>query len=280
MSCGLRLEYLLRDRPCDPAVTPADYDMLCVKSGGAELYGEILWPDGGFQGPRPCVLLCHGYPGVARNDDLAAALRRVGCVVAVMHHRGAWGSQGKYLVSNCVEDAAVLAAYMRSPAFYKTYHTDPDALFLIGHSMGGSSVLQAARRIRGLRGLVLLTPYDPTAYLRQGREEALLPLLETGRILHSDGLDVILRDMRAHVEEYPFAKAFSDVKDQNLLFITGTLDTIAPAWMVTPLWEQLAAHPTSAVQRLVELPAAHGLCGCRIAASEAVAAVMDDVLTG
>ena len=61
MSCDLKLEYLLRDRPYDPAVAPADYDMLCVKSGGAELYGEILWPDGGFQGPRPCVLLCHGY---------------------------------------------------------------------------------------------------------------------------------------------------------------------------------------------------------------------------
>lgn len=280
MSCGLRLEYLLRDRPYDPVATPADYDMLCVKSGGAELYGEILWPDGGFQGPRPCVLLCHGYPGTARNDDMAAALRRVGCVVAVMHHRGAWGSQGKYLVSNCVEDVAALAAYMRSPAFCETYHTDPDALFLIGHSMGGSNVLQAARRTRGLRGLVLLTPYDPTAYLRQGREEALLPLLETGRILHSDGLDAILWDMRAHVEEYPFAKAFPDVKDQNLLFITGTLDTIAPTWMVTPLWEQLTAHPASVVQRLVELPAAHGLCGCRIAAIEAVAAFMNDVLTG
>ena len=278
MKKALELEYLFRDRPYDPAVSPADYDMLCVKSGGAELYGEIMWPDGGFQGPRPCVLLCHGYPGVARNDDLAAALRRIGCVVAVMHHRGAWGSQGKYLISNCVEDAAALAAYMRTPAFCERYHTDPDALFLIGHSMGGNSVLQAARRVKGLRGAVLLTPYDPTAFLRQGGAEAVMPLLETGRILHSDGLDAILRDMWEHIEEYPFAKAFPEVKDQNLLFITGTLDTIAPAWMVTPLWEQLSAHPTRAVQRLVELPAAHGLCGCRIAAIEAAAAFLDDVL--
>ena len=278
MKKALELEYLFRDRPYDPAVSPADYDMLCVKSGGAELYGEIMWPDGGFQGPRPCVLLCHGYPGVARNDDLAAALRRIGCVVAVMHHRGAWGSQGKYLISNCVEDAAALAAYMRTPAFCERYHTDPDALFLIGHSMGGNSVLQAARRVKGLRGAVLLTPYDPTAFLRQGGAEAVMPLLETGRILHSDGLDAILRDMWEHIEEYPFAKAFPEVKDQNLLFITGTLDTIAPAWMVTPLWEQLSAHPTRAIQRLVELPAAHGLCGCRIAAIEAAAAFLDDVL--
>lgn len=278
MKKALELEYLFRDRPYDPAVSPADYDMLCVKSGGAELYGEIMWPDGGFQGPRPCVLLCHGYPGVARNDDLAAALRRIGCVVAVMHHRGAWGSQGKYLISNCVEDASALAAYMRTPAFCERYHTDPDALFLIGHSMGGNSILQAARRVKELRGAVLLTPYDPTAFLRQGGAEAVMPLLETGRILHSDGLDAILRDMWEHIEEYPFAKAFPEVKDQNLLFITGTLDTIAPAWMVTPLWEQLSAHPTRAVQRLVELPAAHGLCGCRIAAIEAAAAFLDDVL--
>ena len=278
MKKALELEYLFRDRPYDPAVSPADYDMLCVKSGGAELYGEIMWPDGGFQRPRPCVLLCHGYPGVARNDDLAAALRRIGCVVAVMHHRGAWGSQGKYLISNCVEDVSALAAYMRTPAFCERYHTDPDALFLIGHSMGGNSVLQAARRVKELRGAVLLTPYDPTAFLRQGGAEAVMPLLETGRILHSDGLDAILRDMWEHIEEYPFAKAFPEVKDQNLLFITGTLDTIAPAWMVTPLWEQLSAHPTRAVQRLVELPAAHGLCGCRIAAIEAAAAILDDVL--
>ena len=44
MSEQLSLEYLFKDRP--PAATPADYDMLCVKVGGAELYGELMWPDG------------------------------------------------------------------------------------------------------------------------------------------------------------------------------------------------------------------------------------------
>ena len=68
MSEQLSLEYLFKDRP--PAATPADYDMLCVKVGGAELYGELMWPDGNYKKDRPCVILCHGYPGVARNDDL------------------------------------------------------------------------------------------------------------------------------------------------------------------------------------------------------------------
>ena len=279
MTKQLALEYLFSDRPYDPAFPPADYDMLCVKSGESELYGEIMWPDGSYGGQRPCVILCHGYPGVARNDDLAFALRRIGCVVVVMHHRGAWGSQGNYLVSNCVQDVVNLFVHVHSPAFCETYRTDPSAVFLIGHSMGGNSVLQAARRLKGVRGLILLTPYDPTRFLREGKDAALLPLLHTGRILHSDGLDAILRDIRGHLEDYAIDNAFPDICDQNICCFTGTLDTIAPPWMVMPLWSQLAAHKTDAIQRLIEFPATHGLCGSRIAVIQKVARFLDDVLT-
>lgn len=278
MTQQLDLAYLFRDRPCDPAVFPADYDMLCVKSGEDELYGEIMWPDGAWGGHRPCVILCHGYPGVARNDDLAFALRRIGCVVIVMHHRGAWGSQGSYLVSNCVQDVVNIFAHVRSPAFRETYHTDPGAVFLMGHSMGGNSVLQAARRLKEVRGLVLLAPYDPTAFLRAGEESAILPLLRTGRILRSDGLEAILRDIRGHLEDYAFENAFPDLQDQNICCFTGTLDTIAPPWMITPLWSRLAARKTDAVQRLIELPAAHGLCGSRITVIQETARFLADVL--
>lgn len=278
METQLALEYLFKDRPYDPGIPPADYDMLCVKSEGSELYGEILWPDGGYQGPRPCVILCHGYPGVARNDDLAFALRRIGCVVAVMHHRGAWGSQGNYLISNCVRDVVNLCAHVQSPGFRAAYRTDPNALFLIGHSMGGNSVLQAARRVKNIRGLILLTPYDPTRFLREGNVEALMPLLRTGKILRSDGLEAILRDICAHLDDYAFENAYSNVRDRNICCFTGSLDTIAPPWMVTPLWSRLAAHKTDAVQRLIELPAAHGLCGSRIAVIQEAARFLNDVL--
>lgn len=273
----LRLEYLFTDPPYDPSAAPADYDMLCLESGGAELYGEIMWPDGSFQGNRPCVILAHGYPGVARNDDLAFALRRTGCVVVTVHHRGAWGSQGKYLTSNCVQDVINLCAYVQSPPFCAKYHTDPGALFLVGHSMGGNSVLQAARHVGGIRGVVLLTPYDPTRLLRDGNEAGLMPLLQTGYILHSDGLDAILRDMQVHLDEYAFENAYPDVKDQNICCITGTLDDIAPREMVAPLWARLSAHETAAIQRLVELPVAHGLCGSRITVIQTVAQFLSDV---
>lgn len=169
MNRRLQLEYLFKDRPYDPNVSPADYDMLCAESGGARIYGEILWPDGGFAEPRPCVLLSHGYPGVARNDDLAFALRRIGCVVVVLHHRGAWGSEGQYLVSHCVEDVIRVYEQIRSPAFCQQYCVDPNAIFLAGHSMGGNSVLQAARRAPGRPGA------DPAGPLRPHLAPALRP---------------------------------------------------------------------------------------------------------
>ena len=37
MNRRLQLEYLFKDRPYDPNVSPADYDMLCAESGGARI---------------------------------------------------------------------------------------------------------------------------------------------------------------------------------------------------------------------------------------------------
>lgn len=276
MADHLSLEYLFQDRP--PAAEPADYDMLCVKAGGAELYGEIMWPDGSCRKDRPCVILCHGYPGVARNDDLAFALRRIGCVVLTPHHRGAWGSQGMYLISNCVEDVACLYHDVQSEDFRKKYRIDPHAVFLIGHSMGGNSVLQAARKLKNLRGLVLLAPYDPTRFLRDGNEASLRALLETGYILHSGGMDAILEDLKRHLEDYAFESVYPDVKDLNICCFTGALDTIAPPWMVKPLWSRLTAHKTEAVQRLIELPSTHGFCGSRMTLIREAASFLDAVL--
>lgn len=166
----IRLQYLFQDRPCDPETELSDYDSLDLVSNGCHLYGEIMWPDGSYSAPRPCVVLFHGFPGSARNDDLAHALCRIGCVVLTPHHRGAWGSEGSYLVSNCIEDALAIAGQIRSEGFRHRYHIDPDAVFLIGHSMGANTVIHAARRLAWLRGIVALTPLIPSVTFKMGRK--------------------------------------------------------------------------------------------------------------
>ena len=52
--------------------------------------------------------------------------------------------------------------------------------------MGGCTALNAVRQLPWLRGLVLLTPFDPTRHLLDGEEETLRRLLEQGKILHGD----------------------------------------------------------------------------------------------
>lgn len=276
----LELKYLIQDRPCPAGAEPADYGTLEVVSGGSRLYGEIMWPDSGVPAPHPCVVLFHGFPGVARNDDIAHALCRTGCVVLTPHHRGAWGSQGEYLVSHCVEDALALGRYVRSAAFCGRYRTDPGAVFFVGHSMGGNTVLNAVRGLPWLRGVALMTPFDPTRYLRDGEPERLRRLLEQGGCLNSRGAQALFQDIWEHREEFCLENAFDALKDQNLFCAAGTLDDCAPARrMFQPLWERLKNHDTRAVQRFVEYPAGHGLLGVRTALTGDLARFINDVLS-
>lgn len=275
----VQLQYLFRDKPYDPAVAPADYDSLDIVSGGCHLYGEIMWPDGSYSAKRPCVVLFHGFPGSARNDDLAHALCRIGCVVLTPHHRGAWGSEGNYLISNCIKDAIAVAYHVRSQAFCRKYHIDPDAVFLVGHSMGANTVIHAARALVWLRGIVLLTPFDPIRHIQDREEAKLRELLKQGSILHSDGPEAIYQDILLHRDRLGFESAFEALKRQNLFCAAGSGDLCAPAdSMFGPLWNLLQGCETDTIQRLVEYPAGHGLLGCRTALIEDIAQFLFDVL--
>ena len=277
----IQLEYLFEDRPVQENTAPADYDALDIVSGGSHIYGQIMWPDGGYRAPRPCVVLLHGYPGTARNDDLVHALRRIGCVVLTPHHRGAWGSQGNYLVSHCVEDALAVAEYVHTPAFCEKYNTDPACVFLGGHSMGGNSTLNASRELPWLKGILLLTPFDPTRHIREGHPERLRALLPAGYNLTGYDEETFFRDIEAHVGKYDFEKAFDALKDQNICCVEGSEDLLAPGEeMFLPLWKLLQAHPTAAIQRMELLPTGHGLCDCRVALIRCVAQFLADVVNG
>ena len=196
----------------------------------------------------------------------------------VPHHRGAWGSQGKYLISNCIEDAYNLALYAHSESFTEKYNVDPNQIFLLGHSMGANSSLNAGKKLNWLAGIIMLTPYDPTRYLNCEKEVYLRSLLEEGRILHSDGIDVIYEDVLRRREEISHPNAFEKVKDKNILVFAGKYDSVSPIdEMILPLWNKLAAHKTQAVQKLVEYPTEHGLIGRRISMIREIAEFIKEV---
>ncbi len=275
---NLFLQYLFSDpEEAEPSAL-SDYTTLDFVSNGSHIYGEILWPSANYPKPHPCVIMLHGFPGTARNDDISHALCRIGCVVIVPHNRGAWGSQGKYLITNCIEDAQNLAEYAHSPEFTEKYNVNPEQIFLLGHSMGANSALNAGRKLDWIRGIIMLTPYDPTRYLNRAKEVCFRSLLEEGKILQSDGIDAIYEDVVVNREEISHPNAFEQVKDKNLLVIAATYDSVSPInEMILPLWKLLEAHKTEAVQKKIEVHSEHGLLGKRITVIKEIAAFIDSV---
>jgi len=172
-----------------------------------------------------------------------------------------------------------LAEYVRDENFCSKYRVDPDAIFLLGHSMGGHTIMQAARALPWLRGTLAITPYDPAYYLKMGQEELLRELLQQGKILHSEGVEAIFQDILAHRQDYGFENAFEALKEQNIFCAAGSKDACAPAdIMFRPLWDRLQAYENRAVQRFVEYPAGHGLFGFRTALIRDMAQFLRDVL--
>ena len=135
-------------------------DALIFESDGATIYGQILVPAPKFGAARPCAIFCHGFAGFTRWDDVAHELCRAGIVVIIPHHRGAWGSEGEYTVTGCIRDAENLAAWAMSAETAAKYGIDPTAVWLVGHSMGGNTAVNAAARLPGLKGVVLIAPCD------------------------------------------------------------------------------------------------------------------------
>ncbi len=280
--CGCRKkilypEYLFEDPPCrqdTPAEDLSSYGALDFVSHGSHLYGQIIWPDASFRMPRPCVIMFHGYPGTARHDDIVHALVRMGCVAVIPHHRGAWGSQGKYLVTNCIEDALTLAEYVRSREFCSRYNVDRDRIYIMGHSMGGNTSVHTGAALPWLRGIILLAPFDPTYFVRSGRMDDQYFVLQDGYPLHYDGVEAICRNIGENLDALVFDRDLEKMAEENrnVLCIVGDADIIAPPGdMVEPVWRRICTPEHPGIRPLLVLHTDHDLFGQRILATRAIA---------
>lgn len=269
----LNPENLFREQGAPTAEAASGYDALVFKSEGTEIYGQVLMPDRSYGENRPCVLMFHGFAGFARFDDIGQALCRAGCVVVIPHHRGAWGSQGKYTISNCVRDAVELVKYAKSPEFQKKYHTGPHAVFLIGHSMGGNTVLNAAAEISGVRGIVMMAPCDiGTMHQSMPKDKMRSFLTENGLgVLHTDGFEAVYRDLAGHAAAYAFPNAAKKLKDVNLFLVIGERDSCISNDLLKKFYA--AASGSRALPRcqVRKYPCGHGLMGVRMQVSRDIA---------
>ena len=250
-------------------------DALVFKSEGSTIYGQVLVPSAKFAGPRPCVIFCHGFAGFTRWDDVAHDLCRAGIAVVLPHHRGAWGSEGEYTVSGCIKDAENLAQWAMGAETAAKYGLDTNAVYLVGHSMGGNSVVNATARLPGVRGVALVAPCE-IGYMAQSmsREELKRFLIGEGMlVLHRASDDSIVDDIIAHAAEMRFERAANALEGKKVFLATAEYDRTVPTEPLDAFWNKLG---TGVQKHRKTYRAGHSLMGARLS----LAADLKDFILG
>jgi pimeloyl-ACP methyl ester carboxylesterase len=109
---------------------------------------------------KETVLLLHGLPGNERNLDLAQELRRDGRNVIYFNYRGAWGSQGEFMYSNCIEDVKKVMDFFSTSENSDKYKIKEDSYILFGHSLGGGIALLSGAKDKRVKRIAIYSPFN------------------------------------------------------------------------------------------------------------------------
>lgn len=262
----------------DPAHPPTLH-AFTFESDGHRLLGCIYVAGG--PGPHPTVLLLHGCPGNERNVDLAHALRRAGVNVALVHYRGAWGSDGTFSIEGAVADVPAALAFLRDEAHAAALRIDPERIVPVGHSMGGFVALLAAAadaRVPAVAGLAAFN-FGLHARLMQQvpdiRARTLAELAPLMPPLHGATAEGLVEEMAAHRADWNLLDRVPALRDRPVLLIAAERDeTAIPLLHHRPLVD--AFGPDAPRLTAVTFDADHLFSSHRIALARTVAAWLRD----
>jgi pimeloyl-ACP methyl ester carboxylesterase len=215
---------VVSDQAPDATHPPYSAQVL-VPSHGLGLNALFYLAGGG--GPRPTIVLLHGFPGNEQNLDLAQAIRRAGWNVLTLHYRGSWGSPGNFSIGHVLEDADAAVAFVRRRDIAEKFSIDPRRIVLGGHSMGGFATAAHARSDAGLLGVLLIDAWNVGATGDKfgkvsGAERAAMAAKEFDDLvnsLHGATAMGIADDIVAHRVQWNFMAWAKDLTKRPLLVI-------------------------------------------------------------
>ena len=251
---------------------------LNIISGGCHLYGYLLSPDKRIEGPYPTIIMSHGFPGYTTNNDLEFALMRMGCVVIHMNHRGAWGSEGQYLFTNLKADLIAIAKWAHNSAIADQYNIDTDNIFLVGHSMGGQTVLNAAKDLTFIKGVAAMAAYDIGAAFRYHMEKDLFLMIETeGQCLKMESASEVYENALINQQELSVLDRYDELAKRNVLLVEAKYDTIAPPdKMLMPLSKKLQEANAPVTYKVIN--SNHSFVGQRMRLTKIVGEWIESVI--
>jgi pimeloyl-ACP methyl ester carboxylesterase len=153
----MRKVYLGRDNPVLDREHPPGIAGFSCASGSVGIFGLVYYAEG-FR--NPTVVLCHGFPGMEKNGDIAQNLRQAGFNVVIFSYRGAWGSQGAFSFSGAVEDTLNIVRHVARKKLPEPDRFDSGRIVLAGHSMGAFAAFKAAAALPAIRDIALLTVWN------------------------------------------------------------------------------------------------------------------------
>jgi uncharacterized protein len=176
--------------------------------------------------------MLHGFPGLLKNEDIAAELCRRGLTVFMPFYGGCWGSPGRFSVRGAFDDAR---AALRLLSRYR--RVDAGRIGVLGYSLGGWAALRLASEFE-VAAVAALAPAVP-----HGNEAA------DARYLRRNAKVVSIRSIGEVWEEYA---AFSredrpedylpSISPAPLLIVQGLRDRLVRPESAARLWS-LAAQP-------------------------------------
>jgi alpha-beta hydrolase superfamily lysophospholipase len=128
-------------------------------SDGLRLSGGFFWPDGQVTHPRPLVIACSGFTGLMSIHParFARFLTGRGRACFGFDYRGfadSGGQRGRVLLEEQVRDILHACAFASADP-----RVAADRVFLLGWGMGAGLVLDAARALPGVAGVIAVNGF-------------------------------------------------------------------------------------------------------------------------
>ncbi len=242
---------------------PATNRELLIPILGDTVAGYAMIANG--KEPKETVILAHGFPGNDNQFDLAQSIRRAGKNVVHFNYRGTWGSQGKLLYSNELEDLDEVINYLCLPENVEKLRIQPDGFTLLGRSYGGGLALIAGSQNEKVKRIISISgtnygeivgPYDHIDSISFFR-----PYMRRQVMIDVD-LDAFLQDMIDNRVKFNVVTHKEALSKKEVLIIEDSDRNLE--WI-----NQLEAVD------LVKLPSDHGFVNRRIQMIETVIEWLD-----
>ncbi|GHS95601.1 hypothetical protein AGMMS50276_11870 [Synergistales bacterium] len=199
-------------------------------SDGSMIFGTVYYAEGLN---NPTVVICHGFPSIDKDSDVALALRQAGLNVVVFSYRGAWGSGGGFSFFGAVEDTLNILHHIAQKKTDLTSRFDASRIILIGHSMGAFVALKAAVAFNNVRDVGLCATWnigaDATLMTRDAKTRTRVDYIlgGTGRLAGASRSS-LLNEMMQHASDYDLRRDVPSLRGRNVLLVGASEDVSTP----------------------------------------------------